>query len=1062
MTSSRSIILLVTFLSPLAVAPASFCAAEGGIRFGHLGVDQGLSDNGVFAIHQDTRGFMWFGTENGLNRYDGYHFTVYRHNDLDSQSISIDNVPQVFEDRSGTLWIRGPAGNDLNRFDRTSEQFTPCLPNTYVSSIYEDAHGTLWFATQGRGLFRYEKANATFVHYSVACDTLVSPTICGNPADGDQTLFVGTSHGVVAFDQQEGTSGYLQGGPRGAVTAMVGDRAGNVWIGTREGLYAFNCTTRVCSFYPFGIQIRRNTGGNEIRLLYEDREGLLWIGIAGARVALFDPTTGKYRHFPDAGYQASWPNQGICEDRTGAIWVSTTDRGVQKFDRRTGSFSTYQNDPGDPQSLSRNLANCIYEDRSGTLWIGTWGGGLNTIDPAQKAFHHYTLNGSAQKGLEANVVSGFTEDHSGMLWITTMGGLTKFDRATELFTHYRHDPKDPHSLSTNATWAVLEDREGFLWVAAQGQGLDRLDPSRKQFTHYRHDQYLHDPRNSGGLGSNTVFSLCEDKAGGLWVGTADGTLDRLDRHTGTIAHYRDSLQGSDEPWVGVVWALYEDRQGSIWICAGAGGLASFDRKTGSFIHYQNEPNNPFSLSPNSIRSIHEDAAGMMWVGTVAGLNKFDRSRGTFVRFTVRDGLESDHLGTILHDDHGCLWMSTTRGISKFDPRTGKFSNYNEDDGITIHPFMTQFGYRTRNGEMYFGGTNGFVRFHPDSIEDNPYVPPVVITRLLISDRPATLDTVISEKKGITLSHDEDSFAFEFAALNYTNPGKNQYAYKLEGFDNDWIQAGTRRYASYTHLDPGRYVFTVRGSNNDGKRNDAGTSVFVIIRPPYWQTWWFRSLVAALFIALVTLAYNYRVRKLLEMERLRVRISTDLHDEIGSNLSAIALQSDLVRSGVGTGNEGTDRLVEISRSARQMTNDLRDIVWTINPGLDRVDDVVERMRAIAAAMLSGTTYSFEGEAGSSSERLEMEFRRHLLLMYKEVLHNIQKHAHATQVSIRATREAGCFTVTIDDNGVGFDTALPSSGYGLSSLKGRARAIGAALEIVSERGRGTRVKIAVRIP
>jgi len=1056
--------LLVAFFSTLAVPQASIWATEPEIRFERLGVEHGLSDNNVYGIHQDTKGFMWFGTTDGLNRYDGYHFTVYRNDPLDSLSLPWNNAPAIFEDRSGTLWLSGPGRSDglaagPIRFDRSSEQFTVPGGSDAVSPMYEDVHGTLWFVSSGMdmsgrmntGLFRYEKASATFVHYSLACDTLTS--ICGNRVDGDRTIFVGTARGVVTFDQRDGTSAPLQGGPRGAVTAMLGGRTGNIWIGTWEGLYAFNCTTRVCSFCPFGKGITRNRENLDAQRLYEDKEGLLWVGIAGGGMVMFDPSTRKYRHFPDAGYQAVWVNeQAICEDRTGALWVITGGRGIQKYDRRTGSFSTYQNDPADPQSLSSNLVNCICEDRSGTLWIGTAGGGLSKIDPARKVFHHYTFNDSPQRGLTHNVVTGIAEDHSGMLWISTMNGLNRFDRSTELFTHYRHDPKNPSSLATNATGAVLEDRDRFLWIAAQGQGLDRLDPSRTHVKHYRHD-----PENPRSLGSNNVLSLCEDRKGGLWVGYTDRILDRLDLHSGTVAHYKDNRQDSSAFWAGWTYGICEDTQGSIWISGGGGGLQKFDRQTGSFFHFPWE-----SVGWSSVRSIHEDAAGTMWVGTAAGLNKLDRSTGASVRYTVRDGLESDRLGAMLHDDHGRLWISTGHGIAKLDPGTGVFRNYNEDDGVSIHQWYMNSGCRTRNGEMYFGGTNGFVRFHPDSIKDNPYVPPIVFTRFLVSDTLARLDTVVTEKKVITLSHDQDSFGFEFASLNYTNSTKNQYEYKLAGYDKEWVNCGTRRYASYTHLDPGAYVFTVRGSNNDGKWNEAGTSVLIVIRPPYWQTWWFRSLLAATFFGVLVLLHNYRVARLLEIERLRVRISTDLHDEIGSNLSAIALQSDLVRSGVNMGDQSNDRLTEISRSARQMANDLRDIVWTINPGLDHLNDMVDRMRCIASTMLGGMSYTFQGQNGTSTDRLDMEFRRNILLMYKEVLHNILDHARATQVRILINEDSRCFTITIDDNGVGFDTASRSDGNGLKNLKNRASSIGATLEIESAPATGTRVKIGVEIP
>jgi ligand-binding sensor domain-containing protein len=1047
---------LVTLLLTSTLPAAVFSADGREVRFERLGVEHGLSTNSVFFIHQDIKGFMWFGTENGLNRYDGYRFTVYRHNALDSQSVSVNNVPQIYEDRSGTLWIRGPYGNDMNRFDRTSERFTPCLNKFQVTSIYEDTHGTLWFATRRKGLFRYEKATAAFVHYSLLNDTLAS--ICGNPADDDRTLFLGTSQGVITFDQREGTSAHLQGGPSGAVTAMIGDRAGNVWIGTREGLGSFNCAMKIYSQYPFGRLIASNPGGHDVQILYEDREGLIWIGIAGGGLAMFDQSTRKYRHFPRLGYQADWGNdQSICEDGAGALWMVTGGRGLQRYDRRTGSFTTYVNDPHNEHSLSRDLVVSIYEDRSGTLWIGTWGGGLSKIDPAQKAFHHYTVSTPPSNGLTNNVVSGFAEDHSGMMWITTLGGLNKFDRSTEVFTHYRHEPGDPGSLATNTTGAVLEDIDGFLWVAAGRLGLDRLDPKRKRFTHY-----IHDPRNPRSLGSNTVLSLCEDRYGGMWVGYGenegpDAPLDRLDLHTGIVTHYRAVCKDSNSFWGGWVWSMSEDSKRSIWICAGGFGLHMFDRQTGLFSNYPCP-----SLGDPGIRSVHEDGKGTLWVGTAVGLARLDRPTRTIVPITGWAGLESDQIGAILHDDNGCLWMSTSRGISKFDPRTGSFRNYNEDDGVSITPWLTQSGYRTRNGEMYFGGINGFVRFHPDSIADNPFVPPIVITRFLISDKLATLDTAITEKKLIELSYDEDSFAFEFASLNYTNPVKNQFVYRLGGFEKDWVQSGTRHYASYTHLDPGKYVFTVKGSNNDGIWNEAGTSISITILPPYWQTWWFRFVVAALIIGVLVLVHNYRVARLLEIERMRVRISTDLHDEIGSNLSAIALQSDLVRSAVSGGDKGDDRLMEISRSARQMTDDLRDIVWTINPGLDRVNDMVDRMKIIASTMLGGMSYSFQCRDGTSTDRLDMEFRRNILLMYKEVLHNIRKHARASQVRILICEDRGCLTITIEDNGVGFDTAVPCSGYGLNNLRGRGSSIGAKLEILSSPGKGTRVNIAVSVP
>jgi signal transduction histidine kinase/streptogramin lyase len=717
--------------------------------------------------------------------------------------------------------------------------------------------------------------------------------------------------------------------------------------------------------------------------------------------------------------------------------------------------------------LSGNYVTCVYEDRSGTLWIGTDTGGLSKIDPARKAFHHYAVNSSTRTGLTNNVVSGFAEDHSGMLWISTLGGLNRFDRSTEVFAHYGNDFRDPGSLSKNPTGAVLEDREGSLWVAVDRLGLERLDPSRKRFTHYTHD-----PRNPRSLGSNTVFSLCEDRTGGLWVGYANnvGPLDRLDLHSGTVTHYRVNAQDSNSFWGGWVWAIYEDTQGYIWIGTGGGGLDRFDRETGSFSHYLHEPNNPFSLSAGSVRSIHEDGGGTLWVGTTAGLNKFDRARGTFVHYTVRDGLESDHLGAILHDDNGCLWISTSRGISKFDPRTAVFRNYNQDDGVSIFQWSLQ-ACRTRNGEMYFGGTNGFVRFHPDSIKDNPYVPPIVITAFKKFDNLVPLDSAISEKHSIEMSYKENVFSFELAALNYTSPEKNQYAYKLEGFDNDWTYCRTRRYATYTNLDGGSYVFRVKGSNNDMVWNETGTSVQVIIRPPFWATWWFRigSFVAVLLSVGGTIRYVEmqklrrkidRLERAQAIERERLRISQDMHDEVGATLTEISILSELAKRNTPQGAAVADQVRKISDRSRQVIDDVSDIIWALNPKNDTLESLVSHLRHFAVQYCSMTSMRCQCDIPDSFPEVfvSSDSRRAIFLIVKEALHNAVKHSCATEVVVKIDATGETAEIQVGDNGKGFNPALPSTrGNGLTNMKSRAESLGGTLAIESPGRGGTMIRL-----
>ncbi len=488
-----------------------------------------------------------------------------------------------------------------------------------------------------------------------------------------------------------------------------------------------------------------------------------------------------------------------------------------------------------------------------------------------------------------------------------MGGLNRFNRETETFTHYMNDPNNPQSLGGNDIRSLLEDSKGTIWVGTLGSGLDRLDPVKSggtdraggRFTHYTHDA-----GNPNSLGSNYILSLFEDKSGRLWIGTRDEGLDEYDRDSGIFIHYKHDPKDPNSLGSNWVNAIYEDKSGTLWVgTATEKALNKLDRATGKFTRYLWDPKNIKSLSFYSVHSIYEDSRGTLWIGTAAGLNRFERSTETFTHFTTKDGIASDFIGAILEDDSGYLWLKTLKGVSKFDPRTGTFRNYDASDGVNINPSWGKASYKNKNGEMFFGGTNGFVRFYPDSIKDNPHVPPIVITAFKVFDKPVPLDTAISEKKVLELSYRDDVFSFEFVALNYTSPEKNQYAYKLEGFDKDWIYCGTRRYASYTHLDGGTYVFKVKGSNNDGVWNEAGTSIVVIITPPFWKTWWFRT-ISFLTIAvsiggtiryIETTKLRRRLRALEQqeaLERERLRISRDMHDEVGANLTKISVLSEL--------------------------------------------------------------------------------------------------------------------------------------------------------------------------
>jgi PAS domain S-box-containing protein len=796
-------------------------------RFTHLASEQGLSHNIVRCILQDSQGFMWFGTSDGLNKYDGYTFTVYRHRRSDPASLSDNTVTALYEDRTGTLWIGTAMG--LDSLAGGAMRFThyPAVAEQ-IGAIYEDAAGILWIGTEGSGLFRYDRAAGQFTQYT------------HDPAN---------PHSLSDDD----------------VIAIYEDRSGTLWVGTTYGgLNAFDRATEQFTPYRHDPANPHSLSYDQVRTIYEDRSGVLWVGtgsdyeveVGGLNV--FDRITGqftRYLHDPQNRYSLSNNDvKSICEDRTGTLWIGT-DEGLNVFDRTTHTFVSYHYDPLNPHSLSDSPIAAIYEDRTGTLWFGTDGAGVSRYARVKEKFGRYQPDPLDPNSLSGAEVGALYEDHTGVLWIGVPGeGLDSLDRTSGQFTHYSHDPSDPHSLSKNNVRALYEDHEGELWVGTN-QGLDRLDRATGQFQHC-----VHDPDDPSSLGPGAVKAILEDHTHALWVATEEpGTLNRFDRITETFTRYEHNPANPDG-FINTygVRAIYEDRAGDLWLGTYT-GLVHFDRDTETFTQYRPDPENPHSLSHNFVWSIYEDPAGILWVATDEGLNRFDRASGQFAVYTVEDGLASDHVESILADEQGNLWLGTSRGLSRFDPHTETFRNYDVSDGLTSNVMVLGASHRSESGEMFFGTLDGFNAFYPADVKDNPHVPPVVLTAFRKFDQVVEFDAPLSEVEEITLSYWDNFFAFEFAALAYTDPARNQYAYQLEGFDEDWIHCGTRRYASYTNLPPGEYTFRVKGTNNDGVWNETGRAVRIAITPPFWQTWWFRVLAAAIVLGVTSAVVGARMR-----------------------------------------------------------------------------------------------------------------------------------------------------------------------------------------------------------
>jgi signal transduction histidine kinase/ligand-binding sensor domain-containing protein len=640
------------------------------------------------------------------------------------------------------------------------------------------------------------------------------------------------------------------------------DSAGNLWIGTHAGLDRFDRAEGVFTHFGQNDTDPKSLNLNDVSAICEGEQGHLWIGTEEGGINRFDPTSGdilNFQHDPKDPKSLSHNRvRAIHRDHLGNLWVGTQN-GLDFLSLESASstrgrfnFLHYRHDPFDPNSLGSSVVWSIYEDRSGVMWFGTYGGGLNKYNRSTERFRLYQHHPNLPNSLSDNMIWSIVEDSLGRLWIGTFnGGLNMLDRAADKLVVYRHDETESESLLSDDVRSILEDASGNLWIGTAG-GLNRLDPRTNRFT-----DFTHDPEDPSSLSGNRVNVLLPDKSGAIWVGTRYDGLNRLDPSTGEFTRYQnrpdDPLSLGDDR----VWALYEDHLGAVWVGT-LNGISVLDPESDQFIRYQHDPQDPNSLSSNSVFSFYEDPDGFMWIGTWGGgLNRFDRSTGTFDHFTEGDGLPNDTIYGIEVDADGHLWMSTNRGLSRFDPRSGTFQNYDVRDGLQDNEFNVGAHFKSESGEMFFGGIQGFNALFPSEIQQNPHVPPIVITTFYKFNQPVRQDLLPNER--IELSYKENFVAFEFSALDFNAPDKNRYAYMLEGLDEEWIESGTRRYVSYTNLKAGDYIFLVKGSNSDGVWNEEGIAVRITITPPFWETWWFRGCVLLVLLGSAFGGYRLQVR-----------------------------------------------------------------------------------------------------------------------------------------------------------------------------------------------------------
>ncbi|MCH8617535.1 hybrid sensor histidine kinase/response regulator [Undibacterium sp. TS12] len=832
--------LLVLLLSFLPTVQAGNVQS---LRFEQVGRDQGLQHESVQSMLQDRQGYMWFGTQGGLHRYDGTKVVFFRH--------------------------------DPNRNDS--------LADNWVWSLHQDELGRIWVGTRNGGLHRYDMATETMVRYRrnlADIRSAGSNQISAIISDSAGGMWLATGDGLAHFDPDSGRFQILRHDDKDAgsvasdqVNALNLDKDGNLWVGSNAGLSMLPRGKIVFENFRLDSDARPDPRHNTVQSILRDRQGNLWIATVAGLEVWNKAGTEKRRLGAKEGLDPG-PVSSLLEDREGIIWIGTDD-GLKRWNGAEQRFSSYRHHASDRHSLADNRVTRLLQDRSGTLWVGTWLGGASRTNLVSGGFERLLHLPGEANTLSNNTVSAITGKDE-VLWIGTGNGLNRLDRTSEQIKVYYHKQDQADSISNSKIRALKLAADGKLWVGTQ-DGLNLFDPLTEKAR-----LFLNDPKQPDSISSSIVHSLAFDKsqdasrAGKLWVATDDG-LNVLDADSGKFRRYMHDPKDQYGISHGRVVSLLFDRHDQLWVGT-FGGLDKLDMRTGRFEHYRNEPDNPNSLSHSRVYAVYEDRSGVLWVGTASGLNQMVLGANGKISFIRYGGaLGNDATAAFAEDKAGNLWISTDSGLYKLGPDRKTVKKYSADDGLIDGTYTVGAGYQDNDGALYFGGFQGLAWFHPETIRDNASSPMTTITDFLIFNQSVRgsklppgvkMDGNISDAKSITLSYRHSVISIEFAALNFTDPAHYRYAYKLDGFDEDWVRIdGAHRAANYTNLEPGEYIFRTRAATKDGEWTEGGASLLITITPPFWMEWWFRLSVSLVLLLAIYLVYRWRVQRYSDQQAL---------------------------------------------------------------------------------------------------------------------------------------------------------------------------------------------------
>ena len=1003
--------------------PAFFVLSEGWLfaqsqvlRFEHFTIEQGLPQNSVYSICRDDCGFLWFGTSDGLCRFDGYEIITYRHDEKDSASLPDNFIRQLIPDSDGKLWIGtenglcvyNPVTNLFRRFsmEKVNEQ------NLNARPLALDSKGKLWFWVAHKGVFTidissYEIEKITFPEQfeTLIKDHYGSKAVC----DGKILVF-NSPKGVVIYDLEQAKikAHVFSEFPSLFVASFLIDHD-SIWIGTRDGVLKMSAATGKFR------EIRKIMVGSKVKNL-----GLIQCmeRTAGNKVLLGTATQGFY-------------------------WA---DNNLQKADY-------YSHDISGSNALSSDVVTGFFSDNYGILWIATDGGGLNKVN-LEPIFGHYKQVSGEENGLSSDFIKCFLKTAKGEVFVGTFdGGLNLTDRNARHTLAFKHNAQDQKSIAANCVAALLQDRQKVIWVGTS-KGISRFNPLNHTFDNFKLDP---DPLN------NQVTALFERKNGTILVGTSNNTFvfdPRSEPKFEKIAHAGLSKINS-----------FSETSGGKIVCSN-----NYHHFSGNPFYAGTNPQGSFISFANT-NSVCLSEDGNVWLATRQGLEKRSTEGALLEKYTEKDGFANYHLYGILPSGNNTFWISSNKGISKWNGSTKAVVNYELSDGLQSYEFNSGSQYRAPDGEIFFGGINGYNCFYPDSNDIQPFNPRIAITACWVLDKEYHSDTSIAFKKTLNLNYDENTLAFHFSALDFRSIAKNRYAYRLVGLDSNWVDLGKEHHLRFAGLAPGKYALQLKAANHEGTWTQPPETLFILISPPFWRRTWFVICLILIFLGGFGILIKYlserKLRKQIgvlerqnELEKERMRISRDMHDEIGSGLSRISILSHIALGELNVPGKPRDQIEVIAQNSKQLISNIGEIIWSLNPDHDSVSGLVAYMNEYAQKYFEHLPFQVNIHHTNNVFETHIPVshlvRRNVFLVFKEILHNVLKHSKGNQVEIRIAVEGGELRISVSDNGVGIlEDPGRKNQNGLKNMRKRMEAISGRIEIMSDKEKGTSIIVSLPI-